>query len=254
MIVSDSESDGTMRLDAMKTAALDPQSFADASSNGSWAEAMADHVAANEVDIQLLVQQLVASGLAAPPPSLHGSLESIDGVDDQALFTFSSLGSISAAMAGVPSEYVMSLTVDPDDTVRLGGTLYWLPTRYLGSVVEKTALGDGNQPSSFEEALSDAASCQSLTLDGYDGCDNQCIIELCENGLAQRWATALDASAANLQSVDVPLLASGVVIHDDDATLTGFEGSWLGNITGAGAEVKVSGNASATPKAPEPSR
>jgi hypothetical protein len=158
-----------------------------------------------------------------------GNIDSFDQTDGYARFFLQNFGSFDAEQIGAPAEYLMSLAVDPDDTARLGGTLLWQPSRYIGSAIEQEALQQTQLPD-FSAVLSDVAKCGSLTLPGYTGCDTTCMQQLCVSALDSRWAKALEASGQAFQWAELPFEASGMSDYDDDARLIGFEGSWLGNV------------------------
>lgn len=236
--------------DAMAIASVDPVAFNQASSSNGWQDALDVHL--DDVDLAADVLAWSETGLNAQPATLSGTLTSLEGSDTHALFTFMSLGNITAADAGVPSDYVMKLSVDPDDTVRLGGTLFWLPSRYLSAIIEQAALAEITDADSFDDVLHQKVDCDGLVLAGFEGCDESCMVALCKSAVVDRWQFARDASTQGNTSGELPFEASGAAAFDDWAGLTGFDGSWLGNIASYGLTVKVSGEALATPQEQPP--
>ena len=231
-------------LGAMSIASANPSAFDDASTANGWEAAVATHL--GDVDLASDVLAWSDAGLNAQPASLTASLTNLDGSDTHALFTFQSLGNVTAADTGIPSDYVMKLSVDPDDTVRLSGALFWLPSRYLAAIIEQAALAEFTEADSFNEVLDEKVDCDGLGLAGFEGCDESCMVALCKSAVAARWQLARDASTSGTTSGELPFEASGAANFDDWAGLTGFDGSWLGNIASYGLTVKVSGEALAT--------
>jgi hypothetical protein len=97
------------------------------------------------------------------------------------------------------------------------------------------------------ELLGQSVQCPdlSVTLGGFSGCDTSCVEQLCIAGLDSMWMAALEVSAQQGLVGTVTLQASGAASFDDRATLTGFEGSWLGSITNGLLDAKVQGVVSA---------
>jgi hypothetical protein len=242
--------EATALLAAMRAAAPDPSAFDQASEQHDWLALLAAHLGSNGADLTTALEQWAADGLAMQPPQIVGRVATMDESPGYASFTLDAIGNVPVGDAGVPSEYLMSLSVDPTDAVHLGGTLFFLPSRYLGACIDQAAVAGG--ASDVATALGTAASCGLLALQGLDGCDQACMTLLCETGLQLLWAQALDASAAAYAFGEIPMQASGGSSFDDDAALTGFEGTWLGEVLASQLAAKVSGAVVATESAPEP--
>lgn len=240
-------SEATALLDAMAAQAADPGGFAAASSAGSWPVVAESHFASLDTDLNDAVHQLVDDGIAAQPADMAGRLETVDPGTGYALFTLDRLGSVTPADSGVPAEYLMTLSVDPDDTVRLGGGLFWMPSRYVGTAVERQVAVEHPSSTGVAELLAQTLGCVDLAaaLGSYPGCDTSCLEQLCHDGLGAMWSAALGASAETGLVGAVTLQASGAARFDDWATLTGFEGSWLGTVTNGLLDAKVQGVVSA---------
>jgi hypothetical protein len=235
------QSTAELLLDTMSSLAGDQNAFDLAATNGSWLTTIEAHLATYSVDIQQSLSDLMDSGLAKQPELIVGNVDAFEQAPGHALFTLKRIGTVDAAQAGVPAEYVTTLTVDPDDTVRLGGSLFWLPSRYLGVVTSQEGLAQNPQATDFEQALAEIVQCDDLVLAGYTGCDATCMAQLCHSALAARWAEAVDASATSYLWGDVPFEASGKAQFDDLAALTGFEGTWLGQISSGQLNASVAG-------------
>jgi hypothetical protein len=181
------------------------------------------------------------AGLAAEPAQITGHLEAIADEPGHAVFELKLLGSATPELLGVPAEYVTTITIDPDDTARVGGTLFWLPSRYVANAASREALSQMPGGSTMGEALAAEVQCDQLVLTGLSGCDQTCITQLCTDALEAMWQTGADASASNATYGEIPFQASGASSYDESANLTGFQGMWLGNVIADDLSAKVTG-------------
>jgi hypothetical protein len=228
---------------AMQAQAADPSAFAAASQQNAWYDAVQQHLGLNAVDIAQSITDFAASGLGSQLPEIGGVVRSIGSTPGFAVFTLDHFGTVDTAALSVPADYVMTLTVDADDTARLGGTLFWLPSRYIGESVETAALQQFPNSGTFAAALADIVKCDQLDLQGLPSCPQSCIAQLCRQAVATRWLAAIDASASASLWGEITLQASGGSSFDDEAALTGFVGSWLGNATDGILDAKITGTA-----------
>ena len=224
------------------------QDFADASAG--WD--IADHLATHGVDFPGALTAFVNDGLLAEPKEMTATVAGVENAPNHAVFTLRTFGSAPPEVMNVPSEYVTSFTADPDDTVRLGGTLFWMPSRYLGYVAEQAGHDAHPGHGEFAEVLGEIMQCESLSLDGLVGCSGQCVVDLCLTALGNRWEAALASSAATLSWGELPFESSGKSRFDDGAVVTGFTGTWLGLLVASGDTAKVSGGAVAEDAGQQP--
>jgi hypothetical protein len=217
-------------------------------SNGLWAGQIQAHLDNNQIDLLSELASLSIAGMVSEPAELIGKVESIGQVNGQALYTLARIGSVGVERLGVPPEYVTELTVDAEDKAHLNGSLFWLPSRYIGAVIEDQAIAQ-TQTTTVFEALAAIAQCDQIatTLGGYSGCNGACMEQLCSDALAARWQLALSASADSLQVGEIPFAAAGASQFDDEAYLTAFEGQWLGEVMSGSLVAKVQGAVSAQP-------
>ncbi|MBI4703865.1 MAG: hypothetical protein HY744_22370 [Deltaproteobacteria bacterium] len=237
----------------MAKQASEPAAFDQASAEHAWEDVVDEHLAANGIAIVGTIKQLVAQALDPGIGTIGGAFQHAGDSKSFVLFTLDRLGSVPAPLAGAPTDYLMSWTVDPDDTVRLGGTLFWLPSRFLGSA--SSQLLEGQYPDGMLGLLPKLVRCDELgeKLGGYESCPADCMAELCRSALAARWSAALDASATSGLVGTVAIQASGAARFDDAAGLTGFDGAWLGSATNGLLSAKVHGSALASlANEPEP--
>ncbi|MCA9621593.1 MAG: hypothetical protein KC731_21370 [Myxococcales bacterium] len=232
-------------LAAMEGSALDPVAFADASSNGGWEGVVSQHVNYLGIDLPQLVGTWAAAGLPQATGAISGRLAAIPEEAGYATFIIDHIGTATPDDLGVPDEYVVTVAVDSDDTARVGGKLFWRPSRFVTAAVAHEALSSQPAGTTMADLLSETLQCDMLAADlaqtTMTGCDQACLEQLCRDGLASMWEAAADASAENGTTGEIPFQASGESSLDDEAKLLGFEGMWLGNVEAAGLSAKVSG-------------
>jgi hypothetical protein len=238
-------------LAAMSLASPDALAFDTASTNGDWLTTINQHLSMNAIDLTTPIQGWAVAGLSVQSPQIAGQLTAIPEEPGYAVFTLDNLGSATPEALGIPSEYVMTITVDPDDTARVGGSLYWLPSRFVANAAAVQALASEPQGATMADVLGAMAMCDQLALSGLSGCDQTCISQLCSTALGTMWDAAADASASNATYGAIPMEASGASSFDEFANLTGFDGMWLGNILAGELSAKVSGLVTAQTPIPE---
>jgi hypothetical protein len=230
-------------LEAMAEVAADPAAFKSAATAGGWLTKLQDHWTAGKIDVVAWLDTQIAAG-AAPGAQVIGRVKSI-GDAKHALFTLGAIGPLSAADAGVPTDYVLTLGIDPDDTVHLAGTLYLLPSRYLGATVSVAALAAAPDKKSVPEVLAAMVGCDSLGISGWANCSGECVAKTCRAAIDWQWQHALEASADHGVSGALAANASGAASFDDAAMVTGFTGSWLGQLSTGKVMAKLKGVATA---------
>lgn len=255
-MVEGQASEAAAVLAAMAASSADQALFDQASGSGGWPAVIETHFAGLTTDLTDSVHELVDDGGTAEPSDMTGKLETVDPTTGYALFTLEQMGGVTPAETGVPAEYLMTLSVDPDDTVRLGGGLFWMPSRHVGAAVEQYVTDQYPGMASVGELFADRIDCPGLALAlvGYGSCDTACMELLCVAALEQMWSVALDVSAEVGLVGAVTLQASGAASFDDWAALTGFDGSWLGSVTNGLLAAKVQGVVSAQESDPSPAQ
>jgi len=228
-------------LDNMALVSADANAFDEASTTGSWLTAVQQHLTSHDVDLTATISGWTDTGLMLEPPQLTGRLDAIPDEPGSAVFHLELLGSAAPDALGIPAEYVTTITVDPDDTARVGGDLSWLPSRYVANAALNEALKQQPPGTTMADVLAAEAACDQLVLTGLSGCDQACITQLCTDALGQMWDAGADASAANATYGELPFQASGPSNFDEWANLTGFTGMWLGNVIMGQLNAKVTG-------------
>ena len=233
--------DASTLLATMASLAVEPAQFASAAQQYGWYGTVSSQLAG--VDLRDFAWQLSAQGLASEPPLVTGRIADV-GSEGLALFTMQSLGTITPDECGVPAEYLVSWTADSLDQVSMGGTLFWLPSR-LVTVAAERAAADAVPGQTMPEALAQEVDCDALgaALAGFPTCDGACLAALCREALAVRWQLARDASASALQIGVLPLQLLALAEFDDEAAITAFAGTWVGQLSDGDVTADVTGDA-----------
>lgn len=236
--------EATTLLHAMVKAAPSPNAALAAATSHGWLAALEARLATTNASPAVTLADLTALEPPSLPP-IAGHAKSLDPT--HALFTLDSVGPLAAENSGGPTEYLLKLTVAPNDHVHLGGALFLLPSRYVGASLEAAAPGLHPPATSVADVLAARVACDTLDLAGLPDCDGPCIADLCRSGLASLWKSALDVSAELGLPAQLTLTATGPASYDADARLLGFAGSWLGQATCGASTVKLGGEAIAKP-------
>lgn len=236
-------------LAAMAQQASSPSDFeADALQYG-WLATIESHLGSVGFDATTTLSSWAEAGLMNEAPRVTARLDALPDAEGFALLTLDRIGSAAPASLAIPSDYVVAFDADPEDVVHLGGELFFLADAYVGSAVEKEALAATQLP--IGDALGEAVGCASLSLPSVASCDQACLEELCVGALASMWAQAR-AAAGSAAVGDIVMQVSGAAQFDQDASLTGFDGMWLGKVETEYGNADVSGGASAVPTTPKP--
>lgn len=235
---------GPALLDSMAThvpEAMRP-AFEDARLAGGWDIATTNHLTTQPVTLRDGFIGWYFGGYASEPSEFVATLQALPAVPGSATLSPVRMGSIPASAAGMPGKHLMSLAVDVGDVMHLGGTVYWQPSRYLGAVMEKSALQETPEGTTMAEVFSTLAACDALgqTLGGFDTCDASCLAGLCEEALTHRWQDALDASAYANNDGTIEFAAVVATSVDNKAIPTSFHGTWLGSISDGTLVAKIS--------------
>jgi hypothetical protein len=206
---------------------------------------MEQHLAAQMVALSTTLDELATKGLAAQATTIDGVLQITDAESGLAQLSISSIAGVSGDDMAVTVQGGLNLTVDPDDTVRLGGGLQWLPSRLIGGAISAQAVIDYPNQQSVADVLATEVSCSTLSLTAGGACDIGCMRQACRQALKNIWDLSLGASSESLTEASLPFEAAGDPTLADDATLTGFHGMWLGKVMSGMHTAPVSGAVSA---------
>jgi hypothetical protein len=251
-------SEAELVLAAMRGAAPGDQAIAfdEARKAQGWDALCAAHVAALPTSLRERTAAWIAAGMLAQAPRITGHLGAKGGSPGTAELRVLTIGSVDAAVAGVPPTSPFAWTADPDDTLILGGIVLWQPSRFVGAAGLAGAKLEQPGAVTMADALAHAADCSGLAaeLSGFPTCDASCLAALCKKGLDDRWSLGLAASTDAGHIGHLTITASGPAQLDDTAEPSGVKGNWLGTVTDGVVAAKVKGFFEATvpPAAPPP--
>ncbi len=238
-------------LAAMEGAAPADQAlaFAKARAAQGWDALSSAHFAALPTSLRERSTTWIAAGLLGQAPQINAHLSAKDGSPGTAELRVLTIGSVDAALAGVPTTSLFSWTADPDDTLILGGIMQWQPSRYVGAAALAGARIEQPSALTMADALAHAADCAELAADlsGFGACDTHCLDALCKKALDDRWSLGLTASLEAGKLGHLTITASGPAQLDDTAKPIGVQGSWLGTVSDSVLTAKVKGSFEGSP-------
>lgn len=244
----------TALLDAMASRVPEPMAaaFDDARTLGAWDTLASDHLSLQPASLQSALEAWFLLGVVNEPSEIVATLTALPNAPGSATLSPLRFGSVAAQDAGMPGTHLAKLTVDVGDVLHLGGSLYWLPSRYFGGVIARGALQDAPEGTTMADMLSSLAACDVLgqTLGGFDTCDGACLAGLCHEALVSLWENAIDASALSGNIGHINIAAAVTASVDDTAVPVAFQGSWLGSISDGNLVAKIS-KAEISAKLPE---
>jgi hypothetical protein len=230
--------------------------FESARASLGWNDLAAQHFAGLGASVGDRCTKWISAGAALQSPVIQAHLAAKPGAPGAAMVNVLRIGSVDAASAGVPAASPFAWTADPDDTLILGGTVIWQPTRYLGTAALAGAKVAQPTAQTIQDVLAQAADCTGLAekLEGFGLCDTGCVAALCVKALDDRWSLGLAASSDAGQLGHLAITASGPAQLDDAAKVRGFKGIWLGTVSAGAESAKVKGSFEGTPpvNAPPP--
>jgi len=184
--------------------------------------------------------------------SLSGRLVAAKYAPSKALLQVTAFGGVAAEAAGIPASHLMTWTAEANDTVILGGTIYWMPSRYVGGVALEAAKEAMPGIMSMSEALSAMFGCSDLaaSLAGGASCDATCLEELCQAALGELWKGGLDASAQAGVVGQITVTASAPAKVDNYAAPLSFDGTWLGALSNGSVTAGLEGTITGSPVKP----
>jgi len=258
-LVSGGADDGQALLEAMQSATPDTATaaaFQLARKTNNWDTSLAAALG-NPKAIRALVGPWLSQGLAnlATTQCFQGSLRGAGKTPGHAYIELSSVGGVDATEANLAAPTLAAWTADPDDTVLLGTTLFFAPSRLATAVAVLPAKAAAPSASNVPSALAALLDCQTVgatlagTGDAYPGCDASCAEALCEAGLEAMWNDARNASVGTAGTLVIA--ATGKAGVDDNARPAAFSGSWIGSFNSGSGTLAVSGPASGA-KPPPP--
>jgi hypothetical protein len=258
-------------LNAMQKSTPDAMAlsaFGAARLSGAWDDALMTALGGQSNGpkaIRSLLGPWLLEGAASLPgtDTFHGRLLSAGQTSGYAKLAIESVGSATAEDAGLAGMNLASWEAEPDDTVALGATLFFVPSRLVTALALGPAQKAAPTATSVPEALSLLLSCdlvaQTLLKNGtipgsyaFESCADTCVKNLCESALANLWENARNASSNGVAAAaTLVIAATGDAGVDDYARPTAFTGSWVGSLNLDASAISVGGPASGS-KPPPP--
>lgn len=158
-----------------------------------------------------------------------------------ALLTMQKVGGLDAASAGFVDGARASWSASADDSVVLSSDVYFARSQLAFALAEAAALG---QPAAMgadngADALALAIDCEGIgealagagsdTTLAYVDCDGACLAETCSAAIAALWARGEGASGVDYSRLNFS--ATGSANVGEAAEITGFAGTWLGELS-----------------------
>jgi hypothetical protein len=251
----DETSDGTALLDAMEALVPsdDQATFQQSRATGGWDAATQTWLSAHapSMNARAVAWLQMAATDALGPLVLHlGAGTALD--TDPVTVTAFGPAALSATLAGVAVPESFSWSADADDTVHLAGSIFLAPTTYLVNEADSHAASAVTGATDVPSAIALQIDCGGLATslagsgDAYAGCDSTCLATLCAQAIASTWSAAAASKSTALQ---MSLTVGAPAEVGDTAEPVYFEGSWLGQLTGAtnGIGGSVTGLAAQSP-------
>ncbi len=240
-----SESDAVLAALVARLPGVAQLDASEALASGVWSGLAADLFIANEVSLRELTLGWASEGSAAIVPSIAGQLHGAG--NGQGTLSFDSFLGVPAESAGIPASHLFSWTADAEDKVLLAGSMFWMPSRFLGAQIADVCLDVPAGVDTVGKALDAALDCTVLAaaLGALPTCDEACIADACQAGLEDLWQAALGASADDLAVGTLTVTAGGAAVVGDEAEPVAWSGPWLGVVSDGAHDAEVSGEASA---------
>ena len=258
--------DGVALLDAMQLASGDVMAqaaFQSARKMGGWDLAIGP-VIGGPTGIRDWAKPWLAQGLGTLPSeqSFVGHLEASESAGT-AWLTLNSVGGAPARVIGLGPANIASWSAEADDSVLLGTTFWFLPSRLATGLALAPAKAAAPGAASVPDALAELLSCPDVAGalvsagsgpgEAFSGCDASCAEKLCIAGLHALWQSAADASALpGGTTAKLVITATAAAAVDDHAQPFSFSGKWVGTLDIGAKTLPVGGGASGA-KPPPPS-
>ncbi len=252
-LLGESESDIDALLDAMAQSlpSGDAALFQSSRDSGAWDAQVAAWIGsgAEKVLRSTLDQWFEASASRLSGDQvLIGKLQAVGSSPGWGTWHLEEVAGLAPAKAGFPADIgKLSLSADPDDSLLLGGSFYFFPSRLVVSAAEQQAIS-ASGTATAPEALAEVIDCDGLgaSLAGqgvlFEGCDGVCGALACREGLSHLFKRARDASGDTPATLTFSAAAATEI--DSEARPTGVQGTWVGEIEGSTqAPLSISGSA-----------
>jgi hypothetical protein len=262
-LLGNSADDVDALLAAMRNASGDSaQDFQDASDTEGWRALVRSRWGQNATTrLRDLVGTWLSSGrqrFAAAESPFVGSLMPLSdpqdaGAASSALLTIESVAGLDAASAGFVDAGQASWSAAADDTILLNTDIYFTRSQLAAALAEAAALNQATATNAdlhtAPALLAAALDCQGVgsalaqagtdTTLAYADCDATCLASLCERAAEALWRRGAESSGVDYSRLNVTATAAANV--GDEAGVTGFVGTWLGELTDSSGTLTTGG-------------
>jgi hypothetical protein len=245
-LVGAADDDLQALLDAMSLGAADTAAFETARIDRSWRAAL---LAALDPELpgaglRSLVREWMQTGIArlTQPGSITGTLRTPQA--SPAELSLDRVMGLSPSAAGFRVANAASVSAEPDDLLRVGTTLSWLPSRFLAAAASLVASEQiaaaplpGSSLSPAAQGMALAFGCSTVanvlvqagevTGEAYAGCDEACTRDLCDGAMTELWSRV---EGSNLSEVPWELTGAARAEIDDNARPASVSGTWVGSL------------------------
>jgi hypothetical protein len=255
---ADEADDAALLLDAMQAEAGSP--FAAARETEAWDEALRGLWGA---DAPTRLRTAVRRWLEQGGRSLVGSdtfMGRLGPDGNDAKLVLSSVKGHAPRDAGFTTELFGAWSADPSDTLLLGISLLWVPSKLLTTLAAAPALTEVPGADGVPDALSRIAVCPDVadTLaslggssdEAYANCDADCLFELCTAATDSLWERARDSGATTPLPASLAVTASGAAVVGDRAEAVKVDGTWVGQLQSGPNAATAGGKLKATEPQP----
>lgn len=192
---------------------------------------------------------------------ISGHLRASGATPGWASWELDAVAGLAPDRAGFPPDIgKLGLSSDPDDSLLLGGSFFFFPTRLVMSLAEQKAVAAATNAEDGASALGELVDCEGLaaelsSLPGnspgllFEGCDAVCGALACHAALELLFTRA--SAATSHAPAGLQFSAAAATEIDAEARPTAFMGSWIGDMEiGGDAKLSVSGVASGSKPTP----
>jgi len=244
--------DAAVLLKAMRDASGSPQEFQDASEAEGWSALLRSRWGQKAPNkLHDVVTSWLSAGrqsFVAADHAFTGRLKPLSEPTDadgpsSALLSVDTVAGLDAESAGFVDGAQASWRASADDTIVLSTDVYFSRTELAAGLAEAAAV---SQAAPTDVAIVDAPSALSAALDcraiaaalagagtdatlAYAGCDADCLAEACDSALEALWRRGAEASGTDYSRLS--LTATSKANVGDEASVKGFAGTWLGELS-----------------------
>ena len=237
-------------LDAIESRHPEPTEFSEARLTGGWDDLLSAWLDQADQSLADHIRSWVSVGLdpLRSGEVLVGKLNAVPGSITLGTLSLTRFHGLPISPLGVPTDHIVSFSIDPGDMTRIGGKVTWLPTKLIGAAADMGAHESDLMPNAVH-ALTRIVGCDELgsllsaTTPLPTLCDEWCLASTCESALASMWTQARNQSSASFDTVQTSFTISGTATVDGNATIVAMDAIWIGTQVHDGNETPVRGTA-----------